>query len=210
VVDRRARCSGEGDEKLLILRGEVAALPLGEVEVAERLLPHADGHAEERRHRRMPLREPDRAWIGGDVREADRLLLLDESAQHTVPLRKVPDDGDELVGHSYMDELLEETIWTDHTHRAVLGTNEVDGGLDNRAQHRGEIDLACDRSAGLQQVAEPALGREHAVGRIHELGERSIEFRPWPIREGEAPGVVTQRGLPRLFSAFCGPWDLWH
>jgi hypothetical protein len=63
VGDRRAGRRGQRDRQLFIVRGERPAPgPLGEVQVAEDLLPDADRDPEEAGHRRMgrePCRPPD-------------------------------------------------------------------------------------------------------------------------------------------------------
>ena len=73
VLDRDRRLRGEQRDELLVLGGEVlAALLLGQVEVAVGDAAQEDRHAEERPHRRVVRREADRARVGRQVVQPER------------------------------------------------------------------------------------------------------------------------------------------
>ena len=131
VLDRDAGRRGQGLDELLVVVGEGIGRRPGQVEVAVRLLAHANRYAEERAHGRVTVREPDRTLVLGDVVDPDRLLLLDDQPEQTEPLRQVPDRTDGVVVHADVDELLEDTVRADDAQRAVVGTHQLQGGLDD-------------------------------------------------------------------------------
>jgi hypothetical protein len=68
IVDGHRRGRGQCGDQLLVVPGErVAGDLLGEVQVAEHPVPDADGHPEERAHRRVTGREPRRLRVRAQV-----------------------------------------------------------------------------------------------------------------------------------------------
>ena len=79
---RRPPGQPSSDDRFLVLVGEVgAALLLGQVEVAVGDAAEHDRHAEERAHRRMAGREPDRARVRREVVQAQRRRVADQHAE---------------------------------------------------------------------------------------------------------------------------------
>ena len=68
-----------------------AALLVGQVEIPERLAGNEHGHAEERRHRRMPGREAVGVRVSADVVQTQRPAMRDQLTQHAAPERRSPD-----------------------------------------------------------------------------------------------------------------------
>ena len=101
VLDGDGRGPGERDGQTLVLLAELGrALLLGQVEVAEHLVPDPDGHAQERPHRWVVRREPVAVGVGVEVGEPQGLRIHDEQAEDTVALGEGPDGGDLLRGHA--------------------------------------------------------------------------------------------------------------
>ena len=123
VLDRDARRDRERTDELLVDLGElVRALLLGQVEVAEHLVAHADRDAQERGHRRVVGREAEGVGVRGEVREPQRPGIADEQAEDAVALGLVPDPRALLVVDADGDELHEAVaILADDAERAVPG-----------------------------------------------------------------------------------------
>ncbi len=92
VLDRDRRLRGEElDDLLVVFRELRTACFLGQVEVAVRDIAKQDRHAQEGPHRRVVRREPDRARIVGEVREAERFRVPDEHPQDAATLGELAD-----------------------------------------------------------------------------------------------------------------------
>ena len=79
---------------------EVAATPfLGQVKVAEHNIPHPDGYAEERFHRRMVPGKPVGIRMLAEVMQPQRLRIPDQQAKNTV----AGGERSDLVGEVLLD-----------------------------------------------------------------------------------------------------------
>ncbi len=123
VLDRDARRDRErADELFVDLRELVGTLLLAQVEVSEHCVPDPDGDAEERRHRRMVRREPERrpdaavrsASRSGRGSRISRPRIPRPSGSRPIRSRVASSiaDGDEL------DQVL--TVGTEDAERSVL------------------------------------------------------------------------------------------
>ena len=131
VLDRHGRLGGEKRNELLVLGREVApAFLLGQVEVPVRHAAQEDRHTEERPHRRVVQREPDRARVLRDVVEPQRLCVADEDAENPPSPRQVPDPRDRLRVQTRRDETLQfAPVGIDHAERRVARSRDLRGGL---------------------------------------------------------------------------------
>ena len=159
VLDRGRCLGGEEPGQLLVLVREVAAaLLLGEVEVAEDDAAHAHGHAEERLHRRMPGREPDRARVAREVVQAQDAVVADERSEDAAPAWEVADLRAQLVVDARVDEALELAVGrVEHAERGVPGARQRGDGLDELLQERVERQLGRKRDPSLDQRAQAVL-----------------------------------------------------
>ena len=81
VLHRDTGGGAERQEHRLVILGELPAAALvGEVKVAEHLIPHPDRDAEERLHRGMPGGKPRGLGVGRDAGQPQRLRFLDQQA----------------------------------------------------------------------------------------------------------------------------------
>ena len=136
VVDRDAGHDGERDRERFVVLGELGTVPLlAEVEVAEDLAAHEDGHAEERVHRGMVRREAGGIGMGREVGEPQRARIHDESAEQTLALRERTDRRDRGVVDADGDEVGESTTVREHPERPVAGPHERCRGLDDPLEH---------------------------------------------------------------------------
>ena len=91
VLDRDRRPAGEDDERLLVGLVELAALLLGEVEVAVGLAADEDRHAEEAVHRRVVERKAVGLRVLADVAQPQRPRLGDQHPEDAVAARQLAD-----------------------------------------------------------------------------------------------------------------------
>ena len=145
-------------DQLLVDVGEHLGRRLvGQVEVAEHLVAHPDRHAEERPHRRVVRREPVAVGVLAQVGEPQRLGVEDEQPEDAVALGQVTDRPAGLVVDADGDELREARArLVEDAERAVAGVDQVDRGLDDALQHRGQVEVAADREHRVEQLAEAA------------------------------------------------------
>ena len=158
VLDRDRGLGGEQRDELLVLGGEVlAALLLGQVQVPVGDAAEQDRHAEEGAHRRVVRREADRARVGGEVVQAERLRVADQDAEDPAAVRQVADPLVCLVVDTGRQEALERAAGAvDHAQRGVLRAGQLGGGLDDPLQDRVERELRRDRDSGVDRSA-PAV-----------------------------------------------------
>ena len=124
-------------DQLLVIGREGIHPRVGEVQVAEDLVPDLERDAQEAVQLRVVHRAPDRARVGAHDGQADRLGVGDERAQKTEPLRRRPDRRHGLDVHADVDELVERAVRAQHPDGAVLGAHQLECCLDDLAQHRG-------------------------------------------------------------------------
>ena len=87
VLDRQAGGGGQADRELLVDVGEHLTVGLvGQVQVAVHDAAQPDRHPEERRHRRVPRREPEAVGMGVQVGQPQRLRFEDQQAEDAVAL----------------------------------------------------------------------------------------------------------------------------
>ena len=107
--------------------------------------------------------------------QADGVWIVDEGTQQAVPGGQLTDRRGELVRDADVDELLQIAVGRDDTQRAVAGSDEVDGDVNDAAEHGGEVELFDDGLAGLEQAAQSPLGGEHLLGVQDEFGQRLVK-----------------------------------
>ena len=145
IVDRHGGGGRERLDELLVLGAELVVAALGEIEVAEDLVPDPDGDAEEAVHRRVPLREARGPRVVGDAPEQDRFGRLDQRSEKALALRKMADPGDVFVRHPAVHELGEVSRRGDHAERGVSGTDQLPSRVDDAAEHRRQGEVRADQ-----------------------------------------------------------------
>ena len=143
VLDRDRGLRGEQRDELLVLGGEiVAALLLGEVQVPVGDAAEQDRNAEERAHRRVVRREPDRATVRVQVVQPECMRVADQDAEDAATTREV---ADPLV-RLFVDPCRQEAFQgfaglVDHPDRRVPRACQLSAGLDDALQHSVERQL---------------------------------------------------------------------
>ena len=99
VLDGDRHPAREHEQRLLVGLVELAALLLGQVDVAPRLAAHQHRGAEERRHRRVLGREAVAARVLADVGEAKRLGVADQLAEDAAAAGKLADRAPRRLVH---------------------------------------------------------------------------------------------------------------
>ena len=174
----------------LVLGAELPPGALGQVEVAEHLVPDPDRHPQEAGHRRVPGREARRARVVGDAAQPDRLRVLDQRTQQPLALRQVPDLLHHVGRHADVDELGQIPVRADHPQRRVARTDQLPGRLRDPAQHHRQGQITGDHLGGPQQPAQPALGGHHLLRPLHQLPQQLVQLQPRQIRERQRSCVT--------------------
>ena len=187
----------ERGDQLLVLGGELAAGPLGEVEVAEHAVANAHRHAEEAVHRWMLGREADGATVVGHGPQPDRARVDRQRAEQPLAFGQRADARGGLLVDPDVDELLQPAAGRQHAQCAVARIHQPAGRLDDVAQHDRQGHVADDHLVGGEQPAQPALGRDDVLGPGDELRQQLIEFEPRPVREVVPVALASAR--PRRF-----------
>ena len=191
VRDRRAGGCGERDRQFLIVCGELPArAALGEVQVAEDLLPDADRDAEEAAHRRVPRREPRRRGMSAEAGEPDRDRLADQQAQDPPAAGQVADRRHQVVVHAGVHELLKLPVAAEHAERRVPGTEKIPGRADDLPQHHRQAQVAGYQGIGAQQPAQPPLRGQHVAGPVHQLHQQLLQLQPRHVGKAQPAGRV--------------------
>jgi hypothetical protein len=174
-LDGRARLGGEQDQGPLVVGVEVlAAVLLGQVEVAVDPAAGLDRDPEEGPHRRVVGRQADRAGVLGDVVQAQLAGVVDEHAQDPAAVGDVahgrPLLGDDPGG----DEVVDGAVPAQHAHGPVAGPGQPGGQLDDPLEGGREGQVGGQGQPALQQALVPFLDACHRRS-VHAEG-------PWGPR----------------------------
>ena len=148
VLDGDAGRGGQRHHQLLVLLAELAVAGLGQVEVAEHLVPDPDRHAEEAAHRRVAGRETDRGRVLAEVCDPDRFGMADQVTQQAAPDRQRPDRRDRGRGHPGVHELFQHPVPAHHPESGIAGIHQLPGGADDVPQYQGQAQVRGDQGIG--------------------------------------------------------------
>ena len=179
VLDGHAGRGRERGDDPLVLLGEVALADLlGQVEVAEHLVPDPHRHPEERPHRRVVRREAVRRGVLGDVVQPQRLGPVDDQPEQPVPDRQV---ADLLHLGGVMPWVMNSRSRSpgavaEDTQGGVLRAGQVAGDLHDPPQQLVQGQVGGHRPDRLEQQL-PALALvEHAVHPAEDLAQQVVEL----------------------------------
>jgi hypothetical protein len=190
LLDGEAGGDGQGHGHLLVDVGEdLLALAVAQVEVAEDLVADADGHAEERRHRRVVRGEPEAVGMLAQVRQPDRLGVDDQQAQDAVALGQLADGPPPLLVDADGDELREPGAGlVEHAERAVAGLDQVGGRLGDAPQDARQVEVRADAQHGVEEAPQGLR-----AGVLSEHGGVHRRRLP-PVDQAPERGTTTGRG----------------
>ena len=104
----------------LVLAGKFVIIHLiGQVDLAEQLIPGQDRHAQEGMHLRVIGWKTDAARVCADLWDADRAALLAHDAQQPPADRRVGHALDLFFGHPNRDELLQIPLVIHHAQGSI-------------------------------------------------------------------------------------------
>ncbi len=163
ILDRRCHDRGQQQRDVHVLVAELGgALFLGQVEIADDTGPADDRHAQERMHRRMIGREPDRRRMPLEVGHPNHLALPDDQPEHAVPHRRVADQGALLIGEPRGRERLEgAVIRIEEADRRVLRMEQVARQLCDPGQGGVEVEFADQFRRCPDQLFDSIAARSH-------------------------------------------------
>jgi hypothetical protein len=127
----------------------------------------------------MTGREAVRGGVLGQFFEPQRVRVADEFAEDAVPRGQRADRPDLFVGEPHRQELRQPLLLPDHTQSPVLGVHQHHRGLDDPAQHLGQIQLAADRQHGLKEALHPVPGAADLLDADLQLVQQGVELQPW-------------------------------
>jgi hypothetical protein len=168
----------EGHHDVLVLDGERAAAPLlGEVEVAEHLVPDPDRDAEEGLHRGVVGRESVRRRVLAEDGQPQRLGPVDDETEDPVAGRQVADGGPLVGGEPVGHELAQPPTGTaaEHAQRAELRVGERARGGDDALQRTLQRQVGVDADDGVEQAAEAFLRVQHAGDPGQHLAQQLVQ-----------------------------------
>ena len=176
VADGDPRIPRERLDDPHVVLGEVlAALLLGQVEVADRAALDANRRSQERVHRRMGRREAGTPVVGHHVVDADRAVFLDQQSEQAMAARQRSDRAPRLIGHPAGDELLDHAVVAERAERRVLGADERSNEIDDQLQQS----FASSGSAVSAMVAvSSASSRDASVATSTSAVPASSAARP--------------------------------
>ena len=128
---------------------------LRQVQVAEDRIPHAHRHTQERAHRRMVRRKPDRRLVASKIGEAQRRRRIDQLAEQALAFGKPPHPGPRLGVDAHVDEPAQAAVGTEHAQRPVPRLDEVDGRLHDAPQGGVELQFTADGEKRAKQALHP-------------------------------------------------------
>jgi hypothetical protein len=128
VLDRHPGLGGQHDQGPLVVGVEVlAAVLVGQIQVAVDPATGGDRDAQKRPHRRVAGREPDRAGVIGRVVQAQRPGVVDQHPKDPPADRDGTDRRPLLGGHPGGDELADPAVAAQHPQRPVAGPGQLRG-----------------------------------------------------------------------------------
>ena len=96
--------------------------------------------------------------VRADVRQPERLGILDEHPEDAVPLREITDPRAGGSVDPEGEELLEPVAAVvEDAQRGVPGAGEVAGSLEDGLQHGLQVEVRHERAADLEQTTESDL-----------------------------------------------------
>ena len=150
VLDGDPGCGRESDHELFVDVGErLRGRLVGEVQVAEHLVAHPHGHAQERSHRGVVSGKAEAVRVLPQVGQAQRLGVHDERTEDPEPLGQVTDERVHVVVDPHGDELREPCAGVvEHAQRSVAGIDQSDRRLDDPSEHRQRIEIRTEGEHG--------------------------------------------------------------
>ena len=132
-------------------------------------------HAQESPHRRVPVREPGRPGVRGNIGEAQRLRIADQLTEQAAALRPVMDPGDLVLTEASGHESAQPPTLADDPERPVPGVHQGDRSLHDLPERGLQVQLAAHRDDGLQQRMVPVPRVDHRLQPPLELSQQVIE-----------------------------------
>ena len=123
----------------------------------------------------MPVGEPGRPGVRGNIGEAQRLRIADQLTEQATALRPVVDQGDLLLIEPGGHEAGEPPALADDPQRSVPGVHQGDRSLHDPPERGLEFQLAAHRDDGFQQGVGPVPRVYHRLQPPLELSQQVIE-----------------------------------
>ena len=160
VGDRRPGLGREQRQDLLVLPGErLPALLVGQIEVAHLHAPVSDRRPQEAPRQRRVSRKTQRAEVGRQVPEPERLRNRAQVLPQARPVGQVQEPLVFLGTHAGGDEILQVSQRVHGRDPAAAGAGQRAGALHHLAQDSIDVQALGDAQTGLAQPGEPVSQR---------------------------------------------------
>ncbi len=123
----------------------------------------------------MVGREADRHVVPAEVAQAQRGRVLDQQPEQALALGQVAHGGTRPFVHAHVDELGQIVARAEDPQRAVAGSDEIDGGLDDALQRRVELQTGRDGEDGAEQLLHVVTRGHDLVHAVSHLVEQLVE-----------------------------------
>ena len=174
VLDGDPGRGRQADDELLVDVGEhLGGRLVGQIQVPEHFVAHADRYAQERSHRWMIEREPEAVGMLAEVGQPQRLGVHNEVTEDPASFRQFTDQRVRRVVDTNRDELSQASAGVvEHAERAVSGIGQPDGRLHDPPEHAGRVTIRTEGEHRVEELAQAAwtghLG--HAVNTTRARG----------------------------------------
>lgn len=172
VVDREAGELGQQDDGVLVGPGELSAIVLlGQVEVSVSAAADEDRHPEERAHRRVPGGESVGTMVRAYVRDAERLGVADQLAEHPVAGRQRTDPRLLLLVDAHRQETGQlAAALVEDSQRRIASAGKGLGGSEHTPEHLVDVEPREHVARHLQQGLRRQVGHGSELQRTQQLG----------------------------------------
>ena len=193
VLDRDRHPAREDEQRLLVGLVELAALLLGQVDVAPGLAAHQHRGAEEGRHRRVLWREAVAARVLADVGQAKRLGMADQLAEDAAAAGQLADRAPRGLIDAGGEEALELlAVLVEDADGRVARSGQLAAGFEHALQHRLAVQLGDYRGSDFEQKAEPLLIQSATIHGPTTHGSQMARPAP-PARSRVALAAAARR-----------------
>ena len=104
----------------------------------------------------MPCREPIARGVLSHFREAQRLLMLDQRAEHATPARQIADRALRVLVEPGGQELLElGALLVQDPERRVARAGDLPRRLQHRVENLAQIELGHELAPDVEEAAHP-------------------------------------------------------
>ena len=116
--------------------------------------------------------KPTEAAMVGDVVEPNGFGVVDQDTEHAAALGEMPDLLAHLLVDALVDEFDEFVVVAAHAQRSVMGVDQLDSGVHDRAEGFVEFESGGDHQHGVEQSVQPVAALDDLLDAVLDLHEQ--------------------------------------